>query len=1027
MSPDDASSVPRETVADTLLWVGVGSSAGGLEALRELARGLPADANATYIVVQHMAPQHKSMLSELIGRETHLPVSDITNGLRPAPNQIYVTPPNSDVFVVDGELRLVEPSFEPGAPKPSVDRFFRSLAEQIGKRAIGVVLSGTGSDGAYGIEAIRAGGGITIAQDDMSAKYQGMPAAAVATGCVDLIMSPADIGAQFEKITSMPRNLDAVQLDVLPRDDLADVFHQLFGRTRVDFRNYKRATVSRRIERRMTALGMGSLSDYVEFLKSDEQEVDALFKDMLISVTSFFRDEGEFETIDEEIKSIVSKNPDSTIRAWIPGCATGEEVYSIAILFAEALGGIDNLRSSALQIFATDIDEAAVIRARKGFYPFVSLENIDPALKAKYFERVDDGFVVKKEIRDLIIFSVHNLINDPPFQNIDFVSCRNLLIYFQPVLQEQVLACLHYALRQSGVLFLGKSEGVTGASDLFRPLGHERHIFRKRTPIGRRPSFKMPEFFRPRPHSDIRPYKEEMSEAAYMKSLFDGLVRAVGPDCLLVDTELRIKRAFGDVSAFIEVSPGEIQADVSSLVKPEFSGEIRMLAGAAIRRKEKRAGRVRRDDVNPAMCKRVSVYPFETSDSDFQLLIAFDSWKDDSPRFDEVSVGKDVDSSELVQALERDLMHAQEALQQTVEELETSNEELQALNEELQSSNEELQSTNEELETTNEELQSSNEELTTINEELHINSQELAALSHDLRSVLENVGIPFIVTNSDLHIIHSSDEAREFFRIRDVAVSRLHVSQCQVPKGFPSIEGFLREALNQRTKITRQLEAEGSSYLAMATPYADERGAFIGVIFSLTDTSEITASQRELRFIFDNVPVRIWYKDDQNNILRLNNAAAKSMGASVEEIEGTNTAAFFPEMAAKYGSDDEKVITSQQPLLGIVERFTPTASEHGWVRTDKIPVLEGPGKGKSLLVVATDVTREKLAEEALRNSEDRFKVAVAGSSVGLWDWNVKTDELYWSPRFMDMVGISESSFAGQFEEFLSRVHPDDLD
>ncbi|MEM6414369.1 MAG: chemotaxis protein CheB [Pseudomonadota bacterium] len=1022
---DENSPILQVTTPEKI-WVGIGSSAGGLEALRELAKSLPRDTNATYIVVQHMAPKYKSMLAELIGRETHLAVSDITDGVEPQANQIYVTPPNNDVCVEGDTLRLRDPSSEPAAPKPSVDRFFRSLAEEKGAFSVGVVLSGTGSDGSFGVRAIREAGGITIAQDDSTAKYDGMPNAAVDTGCVDLVMPPAEIGAQFLKITKTPRDLDAIRDQLSPRDELADIFQILLARTRVDFREYKRPTVYRRVERRIAALTVGSLDRYIQILRENPDEAQALFKDLLISVTSFFRDEKEFKAIAHQIKKIAEDRKDGSVRVWITGCATGEEAYSIAILFVESLGGIDAIAPGRLQIFATDIDEAAIIRARKGTYPYMSLAEMPYELKERYFDADEDEYTIKKSIRDMIVFSVHNLCTDPPFQRIDLVSCRNLLIYFQSSLQERVFERLHYALQPNGVLFLGRSETISGAEGLFRQVGEERHIFRRRVVTGKAEK---------RESIDLKPYFPQFSQRAAQRNdtelnsaraMFDGLVEVLGKNSLLADTDLKLLRSYGNVDKFITIAPGTVRATVASLVKPEYVNEVRTLSMLALRRGEQRLGLVRHDTDDPTKRLQIRVYPIRAFDEEQFVLISFCEWTEDTISDEFLSQSGSKHNSEQVNALERELRMARESLQQTVEELETSNEELQAVNEELQSSNEELQSTNEELETSNEELQSSNEELTTVNEELHINSQELAALTHDLNSVLENVGTPVLVINKEMNIIRSSFEAKNFFGLSKRG-EMPSVSQCILPLGFPVISSLIMEAIDSGVNIHRDYNAHGNSYSVIVSPYRSEKGELAGVVLVAHDTTRLTRAEEELRLIFDNAPVRIWYKDDKNTIVKLNSAAADSMSMAIEDVEGVNTAELFPEMADKYLKDDLSVIRTGRPLLGMVEEYKPKHGSHGWVRADKVPLKDTLLGENGLLIVAQDITTEKDALDRLKVSEERYHLAVEGSLVGLWDWDCQSDDLYWSPRFKEIIGITDSNFRPEFDEFASRLHPDDKD
>ncbi len=470
----------RKRIATAKFWVGFGASAGGLEALRGLARNLPDNLPATYIVAQHMAPHHRSMLSEIIGRETNIKVCDVTDNLLPKPNTIYITPPNQNIIVEKNRLRLVDPSKEPGAPKPSVDTFLKSLAEAKKDRAVGIILSGTGSDGAKGIASIRANGGITIAQDELTAKYSSMPMAAMDSGNIDLVMSPEEIGAQISKIIAVPRDLNALRASPLSLDAVSELIQLLHDQTKVNFRHYKSATFQRRVERRMAATKTVRLEEYVEVARHSEMEVQSLFKDLLISVTSFFRDPAEFDALKAHIFEIVKNKKGDHIRVWVPGTATGEEAYSIAILFSEAMkenGASDN---SKLQIFATDIDANAIEVARRGFYPHSALDQVPSDLIRKYFEDVPSGYSVKKLLREKMVFSLHNIAQDPPFVKVDMISCRNLLIYFQANLQAEVFSRFHYSLVPHGLLFLGKSEAVAASEALFSPAEGGKHVFFQR-------------------------------------------------------------------------------------------------------------------------------------------------------------------------------------------------------------------------------------------------------------------------------------------------------------------------------------------------------------------------------------------------------------------------------------------------------------------------------------------------------------------------------------------------------------------
>lgn len=421
----------KDEKAEALTIIAIGSSAGGLEAIRELVATLPADLPVTYVVVQHMSPHHKSLLTELVGRQTTLIVKDVEDGVQPEANVIYITPPKVDVILEKGLLRLKPPSDLPAAPKPSVDRFLLSLADDHGAKTMAMILSGTGTDGAYGVQAIREAGGITIAQDTESAKYDGMPQSAIQTGCVDLVLRPVEIGTHLNKILTSAHDFSAFRKESLQDTPVSDLLQILLARTRVDFREYKQTTITRRIERRMTALSIHDQDEYTAFLRNTPAAVDALFKDLLISVTRFFRDKDEFASLTQMLPKLLEERKNGPLRVWIAGCATGEEAYSIAMLIAEAMGDQNGPLRDRLQIFATDIDKDALQVARAGIYGNAALNDIPKHLAEKYIVYHGDGIRVTEDIRSVILFSDHNVCQDPPFQRVHLLCCRNLLIYFR--------------------------------------------------------------------------------------------------------------------------------------------------------------------------------------------------------------------------------------------------------------------------------------------------------------------------------------------------------------------------------------------------------------------------------------------------------------------------------------------------------------------------------------------------------------------------------------------------------------------
>ncbi|MBR9765750.1 MAG: chemotaxis protein CheR [Rhodobacteraceae bacterium] len=834
---EDATETPEsaETPAP-LSVVGIAASAGGLEATSLLVQNLSGNVPATYVIAQHMSPTHKSLLTSLISRETKLPVVELKGTVTPEAGTIYVTPPNSDVIARDGQLCLAEPFGHPATPKPSADRLFQSLADQFGERSVGIVLSGTGSDGSYGVQAIREAGGITIAQEVDTAKYDGMPASAIATGCIDLTLSPERIGQQFERILMHPRNFDDLKIIAQHPTKLSDLLQILLARTGVDFRGYKETTVNRRIARRMTALQLESYADYVDHCRTAQEEVDALYKDLLISVTRFFRDPLQFEQLKIQIDELVAREGGRQLRVWVTGCATGEEAYSIAILFAEALGGPKALKKRQVQIFATDIDDRALDVARRGVYPVSAAQDIPSHLLARYFEISGNELHVLRELRDVTLFSRHNIFQDPPFINLDLVSIRNLLIYFEAPLQERVLYRIHYALAPQGMLFLGTSETAGVLEAHFEPCHGSEKIYAKRR-TSRVTNYRFPEMS----SGGYRQGVAEAGDRAPAKEstdaedgMFESLMKAVAPTGFIATRGGDILRILGDISAFIELNESGPLAMNTRLLRRPLRDEVMSLIAISLKGRSQRSSRWLEFDLGATNRVRFRCFPMSSSTSKADnCLIAIETRHVDVKLLEKQ--GLDSDDRAYVERMEADMRSTQEALQQTVEELQTTNEELQSVNEEMQSTDEELQATNEELETSNEELQSANEELITVNEELQINSAELQAVLADLDAILTDV--PFVVLAVDpaLMVRRASALARQFFKIAEIPTIGLHLSQLTIPEGFPSLSSPAAEVFNLRQPKEFTIDTSEANYRLAFSPYADSKSDLTGLTISLID------------------------------------------------------------------------------------------------------------------------------------------------------------------------------------------------
>lgn len=871
--------------------VGIGSSAGGLEAIRELVSNLPDDIGCSYVIIQHMSPQHKSLMTQLVGSETSLMVMDIIDQTEPAPNVIYVTPPNTDVIFEEGRLKLLAASDEAIKPKPSVDRFLNSLAAERGDRTMGIILSGTGSDGAYGIQAIHEAGGITIAQDDISAKYDGMPNAAVATGCVDLVLRPEEIALHLKKILSLPRDLEQFKSHNDELSPVSGILQIVLARTRVDFREYKQTTVMRRIDRRMTALGMTSIEDYASHCRNDPNEVDALFKDLLISVTRFFRDPEEFKDLETYIQELVDHRNDRPLRIWVAGCATGEEVYSIAILLAEAMGGAAQLVQSKTQIFATDIDRNALKHARQGQYSQGALLDVSKAHAEKYFIQKSEGLQIVEALRSVILFSDHNICQDPPFLNMDLICCRNLMIYFSSKLQSRVFGRLHYAMKPTAYLFVGRAETAIGSDQLFSEVNDNPRIFRKR--MLRPHDNRLPSALTPNRSVTYAPGHEARTRStgrSLDNTMFDALARALGENSILVSSDHKFLRVYGDITPYITFTEDSALSLHLSLLRSPFREEARSLVTLALKNDEKRMGNKHVMIEQNDQVIRLEVFPIQAPSIDERLaLIVIDSWSsaDHGAGEGAASAARSELSDEQLKELEKELATARETLQQTVEELETSNEELQSLNEELQSTNEELQATNEELETSNEELQSTNEELITVNEELQVNSSELMGLNAELGSLLGNVPVPLIVLDNALQVVRTSKAAASLFKIAD-PLRNPHLSQIPLPEGFPKVVELCNEALHLGLPLSRSFETRDGPYTLQCAPFAGENGQIIGTTLVLLNFQPAPSLATELTEVLEKAPVYLLQHDDQGKLTRISEKMAALLDLDPQEAIGTS-------------------------------------------------------------------------------------------------------------------------------------------
>ncbi len=836
------------TNAHPLSVVGVGASAGGLEAFEQLLRSLPNDTGLAFVLVQHLAPKHESMLSELLAKATRMPVVEVTQGMRVQGNHVYVIPPNADMSISDSVLHLSPLSPDRGLRMP-IDSFFRSLADTHQSRSIGVILSGTASDGTLGLQAIKALGGVTFAQDAQSAKYSAMPRSAIAAGNVDFVLPPEAIARELKRIATHvkvlgPDERPEAEERITPDATLNKIFFLLRNFSRVDFSFYKPGTIKRRITRRMFLRKIDKLEAYLQYLRRHRDEVEALFNDVLINVTSFFREPDSFEALKTVAFPAImaQKGPNLPIRIWVPGCSTGEEVYSIAIILLESLG--EKAPNTQIQVFATDLSEGIISKARAGIYPESVAMDISSERLRRFFLKVENGYQINKHIRDIVVFAKQDLAKDPPFSKLDLISCRNVMIYMSQVLQKRILPLFHYALNPGGILFLGSSETVGGFGELFVPLDKKNRIYTKK-PV----QSLVPFDFGPRFHADqeIRVNAEVAKTLDLQKIGEQMLLYRYSPPSVIVNDRLEIVQFFGQTGPFLDPLPGDATLNLLRMVKTGLHLELRTAF-----QKAKRDGAVRKDGVLVQEDSGLKTVNFEISPiknipgGERYYLVVFEEAnrsiieepkKNKTQAAPATKTGKrEMSQLELEnKRLKEELDASREYLQSIIEEQRTTNEELRSANEEIQSSNEELQSINEELETAKEELQSTNEELTTVNEELQNRNEELSKVNSDLSNLLSSVNIPIIMLGNDFRIRRFTPMAEKVMNLIPSDVGR-PVTDVKPNVKTPDLRKAIQRTIDSlEIQEFRVEDHEGRWYSMRIRPYRTLDNKIDGVVIVLLD------------------------------------------------------------------------------------------------------------------------------------------------------------------------------------------------
>ncbi|GAC1392024.1 MAG: hypothetical protein NVSMB38_14180 [Ktedonobacteraceae bacterium] len=770
--------------------VGIGASAGGLEAIRDVLRFLPVDVGMAYVLVQHLDPRHESLLPDLLARATQMQVHEAQEGTVVEVNHVYVIAPNTDMTLSQGVLQLM-PRTEAGGQHLSIDTFLRSLAENRRTQAIGVILSGMAADGTRGLQAIKAEGGLTFAQDPSTALFSGMPHNAIIAGCVDFIGSPEAIAKELTRISHHPyvRQPPVAETEAAPpgqefskqEPEFQQILLVVRRRTDTDFTKYKSTTLKRRIQRRMMLLRIDSLAEYLIYLADHQAEVDALYQDMLIGVTSFFRDTSTFQTLGREIwpRIMATKAAGSPIRVWVPGCSTGEEVYSLAISVLEFLAE-ESLTMPLLQLFGTDLNPKAIEYARAGLYPAGTLGALSPARLDHFFLRVNGSFQIRKAVRDLCVFAQHNLLKDPPFSRLDLLSCQNVLIYLEPMAQKKIVQTFRYALAPHGILLLGPSETIGSASDLFAPVeGHKRQLYAKKATnaqpfvvgdIRRIPGGTA----RDPDEGGKRMTHEEGKQEFDLQKETDRLLARFAPASVVIDAEMEILHFRGDTNPYLRPAPGRASLNLFKMARAGLDLDLR----TALSNARKSGQPVKKEGVqvsDQGVIREITldVIPLQGSATERYFVILFEEApaSSTSPTApvaldgQHESVARRGSKDRRIQDVERELESTREEMRSVIEELEAANEELHSANEEGLSNNEELQSLNEELETSKEEIQASNEELLVVNAELQQRNVQLQEARDFADATVETIREPLLVLDANLRVQRANSAFYQHFQV----------------------------------------------------------------------------------------------------------------------------------------------------------------------------------------------------------------------------------------------------------------------
>ncbi len=1036
--PFSAMETPQETTNPTREFyiVGIGASAGGLEALEHFVNRLEVNANAAYVLVQHLSPNHKSLMAEILANHTNLPIQYADDGMLVEAGNIYLIPPSKNIRMYKGRLFLSEQDRK-GLNFP-IDLFLQSLALDAQDRAIGVILSGTGSDGTLGIRAIKEQGGLVLAQQPDSAKFDGMPLSAINTRLVDRITLPERMAEVIDNFIehSRPYTTEHLTTDIAYENTFTKVLAMLHTFSGVDFSLYKFSTILRRIEHRMGLLQMPDLESYAQHMESSEEEVRLLYREMLIGVTRFFRDPDAFQALDQQVLSLLIdqtiNRSSHQLRIWISGCSTGEEVYSVAIMLRERMRKLDKLLD--VKIFATDIDQTALNVASNGFYPSSLIADVPMEYLQRYFIKQGDHYQVARELRQMIIFAPHNVLKDPPFSRVDLITCRNLLIYLKPEAQDHVLNHFIYASAPEGFLFLGSSESIAEKSEYFRTVNGKQRIYRNRstqthprladTILNR--SLKVPLLRRSQGRRSIPTQDLETAQ------LYEQILTKQLPPSFIVNVRNMITHTFGDVHKFLRIPQGQVEMDVEKVLHPSLSVAV----GTALHRL--------RNQLEPVLYQGIPVDLDDPNIKSVDLSIDLLTSQEDlthafvvlqpnlapSTPDEAASYSLEAETQTRIHDLERRLRFSDESLQAAIEELETSNEELQATNEELMASNEELQSTNEEL-------QSTNEELISVNAELQAKVRELTQLNADMDSLLVNLEIATVFTDRELRIRKFTNSAMAHINLRanDVGRPLSHFTHV-----FENVNFALcaREVLDTGTPFEQRIrDRKGGHFLMRIHRNHTAHTINQGLVFMFIDISEVVQTSDALRLtearyrsLVEDQPDLICEFSSSLELTYANQAYRETFGTTDDvdpTLIGQSLFALIPEHEQLDLRAELERLSPTQPIFQENRATLLPSGSVTWINWQTRAFFDASGSVLSYQSIGRDITERKELEDA-QAKHTHFMEGLAERSPNLiyvYDLQQQRN-VYANDAISTILGYTAEEVRTMGDRFLlTLLHPDD--